>query len=81
MAQRVARLPLGLYRHYRGGVYEVLTLGRMEKTFEEVVVYRLHCKPEGQVFVRPLQEFQEDVVTDDHEVRPRFVKVGTPKQQ
>ena len=76
MSHRLARVPLGLYRHYRGGLYEVMHNGHMEKTLEPVVVYKQHGKPDGMIFVRPLDEFEEDVVADDAAIRPRFEKVA-----
>ena len=32
--------PLGLYRHYKGGEYEVLGVARHSETREPLVVYR-----------------------------------------
>jgi uncharacterized protein DUF1653 len=32
--------PLGLYRHYKGGEYEVLGVARHSETHEPLVVYR-----------------------------------------
>ena len=32
--------PLGLYRHYKGGEYEVLGVARHSETQEPLVVYR-----------------------------------------
>jgi len=31
---------LGIYHHYKGGEYEVVAVGRLEATLEEVVIYK-----------------------------------------
>ena len=45
--------PLGRYRHYKGGEYEVLGCARHSETLEPLVVYRPLYAPESGLWVRP----------------------------
>lgn len=58
----------GLYRHYKGGLYQVLHMAQHSETEEQLVVYR--SLSQGGVWVRPAAMFVEQV-----EGRPRFEKV------
>ena len=60
----------GRYRHFKGGLYEVLGLARHSETLEELVVYRA-LYGEGGLWVRPLAMFRGSVTLDGREV-PRF---------
>ena len=66
--------PLGLYRHYKGGEYEVIGVARHSETHEPLVVYRPLYNTTGW-WVRPHAMFFE-VVEVDGIRRPRFVQVG-----
>lgn len=60
----------GIYRHYKGGEYQVIDTAIHSETEELVVVYRpLYGKRE--LWVRPLEMFKESIVIDGQEV-PRF---------
>jgi len=50
------------YYHYKGGVYEVITLAKHTETNEDMVVYKSQLY--GTVFVRPLSMWFEDVEVD-----------------
>ena len=63
----------GRYRHFKGGLYEVLGLARHSETLEELVVYRA-LYGEGGLWVRPLAMFQNSVTLDGREV-PRFTRL------
>ncbi|MDQ8023535.1 MAG: DUF1653 domain-containing protein [Moraxellaceae bacterium] len=63
----------GRYRHYKGGEYEVLGLARHSETLETLVVYRPQYGA-GDLWVRPLAMFIEEVVIDGHR-QPRFAPV------
>jgi hypothetical protein len=66
--------PLGLYRHYKGGEYEVIGVARHSETQEPLVVYRPLYNDTGW-WVRPHAMFFE--VVDVHgERRVRFEKVS-----
>lgn len=67
-------LPLGRYRHYKGGEYEVIGVARHSETHEAMVVYRPLYNATGW-WVRPLAMFAE-AVTVDGGSRPRFAFIG-----
>ncbi|MFW5747024.1 MAG: DUF1653 domain-containing protein [Nanoarchaeota archaeon] len=66
----------GRYRHYKGGLYQVLGKGRNSETLEEYVVYQpLYDNEFGDdLWCRPLKMFFEDVLWQG-ERQPRFVRV------
>ena len=66
--------PLGLYRHYKGGEYEVLGVARHSETHEPLVVYRPLYNATGW-WVRPHAMFFETVEVNG-ERRVRFEKIG-----
>lgn len=51
------------WRHYKGGIYTVIAVGKVEKDQTPCVVYQ--CLADGQVWVRPLYEWQEVVCCRD----------------
>lgn len=63
-------IPQGIYRHYKGNLYQVLHLARHSETEEWLVVYRALYDDFG-VWVRPLAMFTETVEIDGKTV-PRF---------
>lgn len=60
----------GIYRHYKGGMYEVVGSARHSETEEPLVVYRALYGEYG-LWVRPLAMFNE-TVEKDGQTRPRF---------
>lgn len=67
-------LKKGLYRHYKGGEYEVLDLVRHSETEQQMVLYR-PCYGDASLWVRPLEMFQESVEIDGKTI-PRFQHIG-----
>jgi hypothetical protein len=65
--------PPGLYRHYKGGEYEVVGTVRHSETLEPMTLYRALYGQRG-VWVRPAGMFLETVDIDGV-VQPRFRKV------
>lgn len=63
-------LPLGRYRHYKGGEYQVLHLARHSETEEWLVVYQ-PCYGERGIWVRPYAMFTEILLLEG-ESQPRF---------
>ena len=63
-------IPQGIYRHYKGSLYQVLHTAKHSETEEFLVVYRC-LYGEYDVWVRPLSMFTEIVNIDGKEV-PRF---------
>ena len=67
-------IQLGKYRHFKGGMYEVIALAKHSETLEELVVYKA-LYGEGKVWVRPLAMWEETVVVDGKKI-PRFTYTG-----
>lgn len=66
-------LQLGIYKHFKGLICEVIALAKDSETKELMVVYKeLQNK---SIWVRPLKMFTEHVERDDYS-GPRFVYVG-----
>ncbi len=63
-------LAAGLYRHYKGGEYEVLGVVRHSETLEPLVLYRPLYNDSG-LWVRPYTMFTEQVAINGQN-RPRF---------
>ena len=63
-------IPQGIYRHYKGSLYQVLHTAQHSETQEELVVYRCLYGEYG-VWVRPLSMFSETVEVKGKHV-PRF---------
>lgn len=60
----------GIYRHYKGNLYQVLHIATHSETAEKLVVYRALYGDYG-VWVRPLTMFCESVEIDGNTL-PRF---------
>jgi hypothetical protein len=65
--------PLGRYRHYKGGEYEVIGVARHSETLEPLVVYRPLYNATG-LWVRPHAMFFGELEVDGCVVR-RFEPV------
>lgn len=67
-------IPLGHYRHYKGGEYEVLGVVRHSESLQPLVLYRPLYNDTG-LWVRPFEMFLEQV---EHEGtrQPRFCRVA-----
>ena len=68
-------IPQGIYRHYKGSLYQVLHTATHSETEETLVVYRCLYGEYG-VWVRPLSMFAETVTVDGKEI-PRFELIKT----
>ena len=68
--------PPGLYRHYKGNLYEVVDTVRHSETLEPLTLYRALYGEQG-LWVRPAAMFMEDVVINGVE-QPRFAKLSDP---
>lgn len=66
-------MKLGIYRHYKGKEYEVIGIAKHSETLEDFVVYRA-LYGEGELWIRPLKMFEEQVVVDG-KMAPRFAYV------
>ncbi|MBV1959603.1 MAG: DUF1653 domain-containing protein [Pseudomonadales bacterium] len=63
----------GIYRHFKGNLYEVLGTAKHSETQEEHVVYRAMYGEYG-VWIRPLAIFEETIERDGLSTK-RFVSV------
>ena len=64
----------GLYRHFKGGEYELLSVARHSETEELLVVYR-SVEDQETIWVRPLEMFTELVEHGDTKL-PRFERIS-----
>ena len=65
--------PPGLYRHYKGMLYEVVGTVRHSESLEPMTLYRALYGEKG-LWVRPAAMFNETVAIDGV-ARPRFLKI------
>lgn len=63
----------GIFRHFKGNEYELLSVARHSETLEPMVVYRALYGERG-IWVRPLAMWAEPVVREGY-VGPRFTFV------
>ncbi|MCW9054558.1 MAG: DUF1653 domain-containing protein [Candidatus Pacebacteria bacterium] len=70
-----SNIKTGKYRHYKGGEYEVIGVGKHSETLEDFVIYRHRDNELSELWVRPLGMFLETVEVDGREV-PRFAYIG-----
>ena len=64
--------PPGLYRHYKGLMYEVVGTARHSENLEPMTLYRALYGERG-LWVRPAGMFNEEVVIDGVR-QPRFAR-------
>jgi hypothetical protein len=64
---------LGLWRHYKGNVYEVIGIGTHSETLLPMVIYR-SVKRSDEIWVRPLPMWEE-TVTVNGVTQTRFTRI------
>ena len=64
------KLAPGIYKHYKGNLYEVMGVAQHSETEEMMAVYKT-LYGDHSLWVRPLSMFQEQVTTQEGNV-PRF---------
>jgi hypothetical protein len=74
MSQAAKGLQIGLYKHFKGHMYEVMGVCRHSETEEEMVAYR-KLYDDFTWWVRPLGMFTETVERDGKTFK-RFEYVG-----
>ncbi len=77
--QPLPALATGRYRHYKGGLYDVLGIVRHSETLEPMVLYRALYGAHG-LWVRPAAMFEETVVIEGV-AQPRFTRCGESDRQ
>lgn len=63
----------GIYKHFKGNMYEVIGIAKHSETLEEMVVYKA-LYGEGGMWVRPLSMWDEEVCHNGEKVK-RFTKI------
>ena len=67
-------LKKGIYRHYKGNLYELVDIANHSETLEKMVVYRA-LYGEKELWVRPISMWDEKVTVDGKTVsRFEFVE-------
>lgn len=64
----------GRYRHFKGGLYQVVDVVRSSESLQPMVLYRA-LYGEGGLWVRPYAMFVEQVPGPDGP-QPRFASIG-----
>jgi hypothetical protein len=68
-------LERGIYKHYKGKLYEVIGVARHSETLEVMVVYKATYQKDGEnLWVRPLSMFTEKIMIGGKEIN-RFSKL------
>ena len=70
----VGNPPLGKYRHYKGGEYELIGTAKHSETLEPLIVYKA-LYSDGGLWVRPAYMWEQTVKIDGVYV-PRFKYIG-----
>jgi hypothetical protein len=68
----------GIYRHFKGGIYEVLSIAKHSETLEDMVVYRNVLN--GDCWVRPSSMWDESVEYNGNIVS-RFTFIASDKSE
>lgn len=68
------QLQRGIYRHYKGRLYQVFSVAQHSETQEAHVVYQC-LYGDYSMWIRPLEMFMEQVTLEDGTVCPRFALV------
>jgi hypothetical protein len=68
----------GRYRHYKGGLYEVVDTVRHSETLEPMTLYRALYGEQG-LWVRPAAMFNEEIEIDGVR-QPRFRPISDGKK-
>lgn len=63
-------LQLGIYKHYKGGVYKVLGVAKSSEDYSDLVVYEaLYDNSMSKLWVRPLEDFLAEVEVEGKKVK------------
>ena len=76
---KIQTIQLGIYKHYKGNLYEVLSTARHSETEEWMVIYRVLYE-DASVWVRPYDMFTEIIEMDGKQVE-RFAYMGKKEKK
>ena len=62
----------GFYKHYKGGCYDVIGIGKHSETQEQLVIYK-HVYT-NEIWIRPLTMFIEKITVDNKLIK-RFERI------
>lgn len=62
----------GIYKHFKGNMYEVIGIAKHSETLEEMVLYKA-LYGEGGLWVRPCSMWEETVEYNGEKIK-RFTK-------
>jgi hypothetical protein len=65
-------MPGERWQHYKGGIYEIITLANHSETQEALVIYK--SIPFGSIYARPLSMWEEKCEIENME-QPRFIRL------
>lgn len=64
-------IKLGKYKHYKGNMYEVIGIANHSETLEKMVIYKA-LYGDKEIWVRPLEMWDNDIMLNDGSVVKRF---------
>ncbi len=68
-------IELGIYKHYKGNMYQVIGMAKHSETLEDMVIYKpLYKSTLAEFWVRPAHMWAEFVTLADGTTVPRFQK-------
>ena len=70
----MSAIPLGIYRHYKGNLYEVVGFAKHSETLEDMVIYKARYG-ERETWVRPRSMWDNPIAFNGRTVK-RFEFVG-----
>ncbi len=68
----------GIYKHFKGNMYEVIGVAKHSETLEDMVVYKA-LYGEGGLWVRPAAMWDEEIIRDGKRFK-RFECIDTDKK-
>lgn len=76
MKNNNVKIKNGKYRHFKGGLYQVIALGKHSETLEDLVLYKaLYNNTTSEYWVRPIDSFLGFKIIDGKKIA-RFKYLG-----